>query len=200
MNFSRQPFWSNAGLWGKIGVLMPDTQTAKLDERTLVESSVKGDEGAMQVLYRRHSGKIYGLALRMTGSPADAEDIVQDTFMRAFQHLGKFRRDSSFSTWLYRIAVNRTRDWAKKRKPTSPEVEIAQAPRQADAMVGKRLEKALGRLPFGYREVLVLHDVLGMRHAEIGPALGIKAGTSKSQLHKARASMRQMLTNAQGAS
>jgi len=152
------------------------------------------------VLYQRHCGKIYGLALRLSGSQADAEDVVQDTFMRAFRHLGKFRKDSSFGTWLYRIAVNRTRDLIKRRKPASPELEIATQPGQADALMGRRLEKALGKLPAGYREVLVLHDVLGMRHAEIGPVLGIKAGTSKSQLHKARANMRQILTSAQGAS
>jgi len=150
----------------------------------------------MQVLYRRHSGKIYGLALRLSGSPADAEDVVQDTFMRAFRNLGKFRRDSSFGTWLYRIAVNRTHDIINKRKPSLPEIEVATEPSQTKAIMGKRLEKALGKLPLGYREVLVLHDVLGMKHSEIGQVLGIEAGTSKSQLHKARANMRQMLTSA----
>jgi RNA polymerase sigma-70 factor, ECF subfamily len=163
------------------------------DDRALLERCRTGDERAMQQLYTRHAGRLYALARRMTGSRADAEDVVQETFLRAWRSLEGFRGDSSVGTWLYRIALNRCRDAFARRRPTLPEVEGAAPPQAGDAMARRSLEAALGQLPEGYREVLVLHDVMELEHPEIAAILGVEVGTSKSQLHKARSKMRELL-------
>jgi RNA polymerase sigma-70 factor (ECF subfamily) len=148
----------------------------------------------MQIMFEKHSRKVYAMALRLTGSAADAEDVVQETFLRAFRHLSTFRGDSRFSTWLCRIAINQSRNAYKQRARSAPEKDVPVEPGQKDALVRARLEKALGVLPAGYREVLVMHDVMGMGHKEIAEVLETAEGTSKSQLHKARARMRELLS------
>jgi len=167
------------------------------EEEQLVDRCKAGDRGALKVLYEAHHKKIYAMALRMTGSVADAEDVTQDTFIRAFVKIGKFRGDSAVGTWLCRIAINLSRDLYKKKSRIRPEAEldrpVLQNATARDALTVKRLERALLTLPGGYREVLVLHDVMGLRHAEIASVLDISQGTSKSQLHKARARMRECL-------
>ena len=137
------------------------------------------------------------MALRLTGSVADAEDVVQETFIRAFRHMHTFRGDSMFSTWLCRIAINQSRDvyrQGRKQVRTAPEKDVPVEPEQKDALARARLERALAVLPDGYREVLVMHDVIGMGHKEIAEVLKTAEGTSKSQLHKARARMRELLS------
>ena len=171
-----------------------------MDQKELVSRCKNGESGALNVLYQENNRKIYAMALRMTGSQADADDVVQDTFIRAFKYIKKFRGDSSVSTWLCRIAINLTRDLAKKQKRIKPEIEVDVAAPARDIMVQKKLEQALGVLPEGFREVLVMHDVVGMGHGEIATVLGVKEGTSKSQLHKARARMREILTGKKGKS
>jgi RNA polymerase sigma-70 factor (ECF subfamily) len=143
------------------------------------------------------------MALRLTGSTADAEDVVQDTFLRAFKSLKSFRGDSAVGTWLCRIAINLSRDLYKKKSKIktksdsegeSMSPDNLPAPSEGgDTFARKRLEAALAMLPEGYREVLVMHDVMEMGHGEIAKILGTKEGTSKSQLHKARARMREIL-------
>lgn len=155
-----------------------------------------GDERAMQSLYAKHHGRLFGLALRLTGSRGDAEDVVQEAFLRAWRALPKFRGESRFGTWIYRIAVNLCRDQYKRRRPTEPEVDGEVPPAASDGIARRRLEAALEELSEGYREVLVLHDVMELRHPEIAEILGVEVGTSKSQLHKARAKMRALLTAA----
>jgi RNA polymerase sigma-70 factor, ECF subfamily len=178
------------------------TGMAQQDDREIVARCQQGDQGAMQVLFERHNKKIYAMALRMTGSGADAEDVVQDTFIKAFRYLPKFRGDSAVGTWLYRIAVNLTRDLHKRRQRSRPEPEMdpGEHVEPRDTLAAKELERALQELPEGYREVLVLHDVMEKDHKEIASILDVKVGTSKSQLHKARARMRELLTSPQGAS
>jgi RNA polymerase sigma-70 factor (ECF subfamily) len=168
--------------------------TRQLQDRELVERSLAGDERAMREMFERHHKKIYAMALRLTGSVSDAEDVVQETFIRAFRHLKTFRGDSRLSTWLCRIAINQSRDVYKKQARTSPERDVPVEPGQKDALARARLEKALEALPDGYREVLVMHDVIGMGHREIAEVLKTAEGTSKSQLHKARARMRELLS------
>jgi len=162
-------------------------------DRDLVEAVLGGDNRAMRDLYLAHHRRIFGLALRLTGNIGDAEDVVQDTFLRAWRNLSRFRGDSSFGTWLYRIAVNLCRDLGRKRKPTEPEANGVSATGAGDPFARKHLEAALAGLPHGYREVVVLHDVLELGHAEIAEVLEIAIGTSKSQLHKARAQLRKIL-------
>ena len=151
------------------------------------------------MLFDQHHQRIYAMALRLTGSGADAEDVVQETFLRAFRFAGSFRGDCAVGTWLYRIGINAARDLCRRRpRSESPErlEHTAAAGREGeDPLARGRLERALLALPDGYREVLVMHDVLGLEHPEIAIALDIQEGTSKSQLHKARARLRERLGN-----
>jgi RNA polymerase sigma-70 factor (ECF subfamily) len=150
------------------------------------------DEAKYAALYQRYAGRIYAMALRITGSRADAEDVLQETFLRAWGAAATFRGDSSEGTWLCRIAINRSRDLLRRRPPLR-DAEPADPVAPGDPPANRELARALGRLPDGYREVLVMHDVLGMNHAEIAHVLEVDVGTSKSQLHKARARMRELL-------
>jgi RNA polymerase sigma-70 factor (ECF subfamily) len=165
----------------------------KIKDDELVRKIRLGDSRAMQTLYGRHSERLFTLAIRLTGNKADAQEVVQDSFVKAWRNIDKFRGDSSIGTWLYRIAMNLSRDVTKRRRSYGQEIEVAVQPTSSDAFARKALEKALSNLPDGYREVLVMHDVMEMRHPEISDVLKIAVGTSKSQLHKARAQMRQIL-------
>ncbi len=162
----------------------------------LVEQARRGDMKAMEQLYRRHQGAVYAYALRSTGRPDAADEITQDTFVRAFRGVDRFRGGSKFSTWLFSIAVNQTRTRlakdARAAVPLEAEVEATTTP-EPTGWLRRRLEAALATLPEGYREVVVMHDVLQMPHEEIAEARNCTVGTSKSQLHKARAKLRALL-------
>lgn len=156
----------------------------------------KGDEAAFRVLYRRHNPRVHRFVLRLVGNDVqEAEDIVQETWLRAARALDGFRWESAFSSWVSGIALNRVREMARKKKRSLAEVEgeweLPVTP--SDAGVRIDLERALELLPPGFRTVLVLHDVEGFTHREIGDRLGITDGTSKSQLHGARKAMRRLL-------
>lgn len=162
-------------------------------EGNLFRRALRDDDDAMKSLYAQHSKRLFLLGLRLTGSHADAEEVVQETFLKAWRHLSGFRGEAQVGTWLYRIALNSCRDRAKKKQWNSEQSEPAETAAEPDAFARKRLENALGQLSTGYREVLVMHDVLEMNHGEIAQTLDIAVGTSKSQLHKARAQMRGLL-------
>lgn len=152
----------------------------------------------MRRLYEEHSPHVFAVVRRLAGDEQLAEDLSQDVWIRAFDRLDQFRGDSGFGTWIHRIARNMALSHLRRRK-RRPDVEGEAAPGSSspppeDAVISRRmLEEALERLPPGYREVLVLHDVEGMTHEEIADSLGVAVGTSKSQLHKARARMRKLL-------
>lgn len=135
---------------------------------------------------------------RIAGDDDLAHDYAQEAWIRAIRALPTFRGEARFSTWLHRIAVNaalqgeRKEKTRRQRETPLPEV-VAVAPKVGDALLQKKLEEALDQLPPGMRQVLVLHDVEGRTHQEIGEALGVTPGTSKSQLFKARAKMRTLL-------
>ncbi len=174
------------------------------DERLGLETDVAdaraaagGDRLAFERLYRRHVPRIHSLARRMLG-PDDAEEATQDAFVRAWTKLAGFRGESAFGTWLYRLALNvclaRRADAARaRRRFVADEAlpELAGPGIRPDVRVD--FARALEQLPDGAREVLVLHDVEGYKHEEIAGMLGINAGTSKSQLHRARMLMRTQL-------
>lgn len=166
-------------------------------DRDLVEAIVSdGDEIAFRDLYRRYTPRLYLTALRLLGhSEMDAEDAVQETWVRAVREMGKFRWESALGTWLIAIAGNVARDLLRKvRRRDERELSPGDEPlTQLVAGDGIDLERAIALLPEGYRTVLVLHDVEGLTHEEIGEALGIAPGTSKSQLFGARRSMRALL-------
>ncbi len=176
---------------------MPRPALAQQTDRELVEDVViDGDERAFRELYGRHTPRLYQLVLRLTGSQQDAEDVVQEAWLRAVEAAAHFRWESAFTTWLTGIAINRFRELLRKRN-SSPVVAlegIAEPVMRADS-VGERvdLERALSLLPQGYRTVLILHDLEGYRHEEIAQHLGIATGTSKSQLFHARRHVRALL-------
>jgi RNA polymerase sigma-70 factor (ECF subfamily) len=165
----------------------------------------QGDAAAFEELYRAHAGRLYNLLFRMAGTAQDAEDLLQDVFLHAHRKLASFRGDSSLGTWLYRLAVNQCLDvlrgrHAKMQRATdsldeedAPE-PAAVMPRVPTAISRMDLEAAIAKLPEGCRAAFVLHDVEGLEHQEVAQCLGISAGTSKSQVHKARMKLRALLT------
>jgi RNA polymerase sigma-70 factor, ECF subfamily len=155
-----------------------------------------GDERAFRVLYKRHTPLMYRFVLRLMGGNAtDAEDVLQEAWLRAARALPQFRWESALSSWLSGIALNCVREWARKRGRSLSEVSADWDLPAVEREPGKAidLERALALLPDGFRTVLVLHDVEGFTHEEIGERLGISDGTSKSQLSRARRAMRRLL-------
>jgi RNA polymerase sigma-70 factor (ECF subfamily) len=160
--------------------------------------AAKGDARAFERLYRTHVGRIMGLVRRMDG-PRSAEELTQDIFVRAWQKLGTFRGEAAFSTWLHRLAVNvilerrRTLAARQERFVDDPAVveNIGVKIEPGDFSVD--FERAIQRLPPGAREIFVLHDIEGHKHREIADMLDISAGTSKTQLHRARTLLRRYL-------
>jgi RNA polymerase sigma-70 factor (ECF subfamily) len=166
-------------------------------DRELADLVVQqGDELAFRALYKRHTPAVYQFVLRLVGgNVSEAEDIVQETWMRATRGLPGFRWRSALRSWITGIALNRVRELARKKKRSLTEVEETWDPPapKSDPGVVIDLARALELLPPGFRTVLVLHDVEGYTHKEIGHRLGITDGTSKSQLHGARKAMRRLL-------
>jgi len=177
---------------------------AEASDYELAQRSAAGDLAAFEELYRRHFRRVYAIALRMTASPEEAEDLAQETFIQLFKKIGSFRGDSAFTTWLHRMTVNQVLMHFRRRK-SRPEytteegetpVQIVQGTENQNRMpVVDRivLEDAIAKLPVGYRSVFVLHDVEGYEHNEVAEMLGISEGTSKSQLHKARLKLRSLI-------
>jgi len=166
----------------------------------LVGRAQQGDPDAYEAVYRRLSGRIYGLCLRMTADAQQAEELTQDAFVRAWEKLGSFRGDSQFSTWLHRLTVNlvlQTRRSAGRRASREeplPEDDRYMG-RVAEAFPGTRidLERAIAGLPEGARQVLVLRDVQGYKYREVAELVGVTVGTVKAQIHRARKLLREAL-------
>ena len=168
-----------------------------MTETELVRRASIGDEAAMHALYRRYAPRVYAVVRRLAGEDALADDWAQEAWIRAFRALPRFRGDSAFSTWLHRVAVNSALQGRRKsNRHDTRETDlptVLPGGTSDPTMLRIALERALERLPEGMRKVLVLHDVEGFTHEEIGEMLGVAPGTSKSQLFKARAKMRELL-------
>jgi RNA polymerase sigma-70 factor (ECF subfamily) len=179
----------------------------RLSEAEAIEKAKQGDAQAFGVLYNLHKRRVYSLCLRMTANAAEAEDLTQEAFLQLYRKIATFRGESAFSTWLHRMAVNvvlmRLR---KKGLPVVPLEETIETEEEApkkelggeDAKLAGsierlQLERAIERLPPGYRTIFVLHDVEGYEHNEIAGIVGCSIGNSKSQLHKARLKLRDFL-------
>ena len=177
-------------------------------ERTLVQHAQRGDEHAFATLYQLHNKRVYSVCLRMTKDVAEAEDLAQEAFIQVFRNLNSFRGNSAFSTWLYRVAVNTVLMKLRRRK--SPPLLSLDEALSSDSPSLKRevgkddlslcgaidriaLRRALEELPRGCRQIFELHEVEGYQHHEIADQLQCSIGNSKSQLHKARKSMRALL-------
>lgn len=176
----------------------PVTEETSSDELVWVQKARHSDTSAFESLYRLHVDKVYGLCLRMTSNVSEAEDCTQETFIQAWSKLDRFRGDSTFGTWLHRVAVNtvlgRIRKSRRERDRIRAVTEVAPFNEAIGDSGGLRdLEKAMDELPSGARHVFVLHAVYGYSHDETGEMLGIASGTSKAQLHRARRLLAQQL-------
>lgn len=178
----------------------------RVSESDLIARAVGGDPSAQRALYDAHVDRVYRLAFRMAGDDELARDFTQEAFIRAFDRLGSFRRESAFGTWLYAIAMSVTLNGLRSvKRLRSREVSIDAAESigsgrtPVDYDLKERLHRAIDDLPKGYRTVFVMHDVEGFTHEEIGEALGIQVGTSKAQLFRARGKLREALADFEGA-
>jgi RNA polymerase sigma-70 factor (ECF subfamily) len=166
----------------------------------LVERARGGDAEAFEQLYRQNVGRVYALCMRMTANPAEAEELTQEAFIRAWEKLSSFRGDASFSTWLHRVAANVVlsyrRSAARRRDRIVAEEDLSNHQDPEDRTnrgPGVDLEEAIAELPRGAREIFVLFDIEGYRHDEIAEMTGLATGTSKAQLHRARKLLREAL-------
>jgi RNA polymerase sigma-70 factor (ECF subfamily) len=169
-----------------------------VDERDLIARVRAGDGAAERMLYDAHVDRVYRLAFRLSGDDDLARDFTQETFIRAFERLEGFRGESALSTWLHAIATsvvfNGLRKVKRFRHREADLVAadgVAGAVREAEPDLKRRLREAIDGLPEKYRAVFVMHDVEGYTHQEIGAALGVETGTSKAQLSRARAKLRE---------
>ena len=182
---------------------------SKLSEADIVQRVRKGDQTVFEELYRAHSRRVYALCLRMVGDPTEAEDLTQEVFLLLFRKVHTFRGDSAFSTWLHRLTVNLV--LMNLRKKPVPVVSIEATPDSDDGTASQgidigsadlslegsidriNLARCIAQLPAGFRTIFVLHDIQGYEHHEIARLLGRSVGDSKSQLHKARKRLRELL-------
>jgi RNA polymerase sigma-70 factor (ECF subfamily) len=184
---------------------MMSTDSIAIQSDAGITQALSGDKmSGFEDLYRTHYRRVYSICLRMTGSVAEAEDLTQEVFIQLHRKLGSFRGEAAFTTWLHRLTVNQVLMHFRKRSVrselTTDDGEIPDSvdpdtvnPESMPIVDRIGLEIAISQLPPGYRAVFVLHDVEGYEHEEIAKILGCSAGTSKSQLHKARLKLRRLL-------
>jgi RNA polymerase sigma-70 factor, ECF subfamily len=178
------------------------TLRSRVDERELIARVLAGDSNAERALYDAHVDRVFRLVYRLVGDLDRAQDYTQETFIRAFSRLGGFRGESALSTWLGSIAISVTLNGLRKlRRLRDREVALDDAlplgrlDRRAEPDLKTRLNRAIDDLPDGYRAVFVMHDVEGYTHEEIATSLGVHPGTSKAQLFRARARLREALAD-----
>lgn len=190
---------------------MKQPESSSLDQ--IICLAQAGDAAAFEEIYRLHSRRVYALCLRMSGSPADAEDLAQDAFLQLFRKIHTFRGESAFSSWLHRLTANVVLMRFRKKKPVTQSLDEISRPDDEKGGIHNEiggpdlrlrgvfdrfnLDAAIGKLPEGYKAMFVLHDIHGYEHNEIAEILGCSIGNSKSQLHKARKRLRQLLRKAQ---
>jgi len=191
--------------WGALKRDKPDSSSFC----EAIRLAQQGDAAAFEIIYQQHCGRVYALCLRMLRDPAEAEDLVQEVFMQVFRKIHTFRGESAFSTWLHRLTANLVLMHLRRKKPSStslddmtgseeegtkPGQEIGGPDPQLSGLVDRvTLQSAIDQLPEGYKEIFVLYDVQGYEHSEIAQILGRSIGNSKSQLHKARKRLCELL-------
>jgi RNA polymerase sigma-70 factor, ECF subfamily len=183
-------------------------QSGDENEAAAIERAKQGDAQAFQDLYDKHKRRVYSLCLRMTANTAEAEDFTQEAFLQLYRKIATFRGESAFSTWLHRLSVNVV--LMHLRKKSLPVVSLEETTQGGEddtpkkdfgaedlALAGSidrlQLQRAVDDLPPGYRMIFVLHDIEGYEHNEIADLVGCSIGNSKSQLHKARMKLRDLL-------
>ena len=200
----------NGSLLSKTAPQARPSESAELSEAEAIRLAQQGDERGFERIYQLHSQRVYALCFRMMrGHAAEAEELTQEAFLQLFRKIATFRGESAFSTWLHRLAFNVVLMRLRKRSHQVLSLDEILEPGENTAglqkYTGRRdlrlsgsvdrmdLERALEQLPSGYKAVFVLHDVQGYEHNEIAAMRGCSIGNSKSQLHKARARLRQLL-------
>ena len=168
-----------------------------------VKLAADGDLAAFEGLYRSYHRRVYSLCLRMTRNASDAEDLTQDVFVQLLRKLKTFRGESAFTTWLHHLTVNQVlmhfrrpvvrMELTTEDGETPIQIETAYGASRMSLVDHISLNEAIRQLSPGYRAVFLLHDIAGYEHQQIGEILGCAAGTSKSQLHKARMKLRGFL-------
>ena len=187
----------------------PDAPSLK----ELIRLAQQGDASSFESIYQLHSRRVYALCLRMLGDPQEAEDLAQEAFMQLFRKIHTFRGESAFSSWLHRLTANVVLMHFRRKKPvtasldeftrndeenSAPKPEIGGADLRLTGMFDRiNLQAAIEQLPEGYKAMFILHDVHGYEHNEIAQILGCSVGNSKSQLHKARKRLRELLHDVQ---
>jgi RNA polymerase sigma-70 factor (ECF subfamily) len=181
---------------------------ASASSAELVQRAQRGEEAAFAELFRSHWSRVYSVCLRMIGNTAEAEELTQEAFLQVFRKIQTFRGDSAFSTWLHRLSVNTVLMRLRKKRLVETPLESNDTGDESEelqyeygapdpALLGSidrvNLGRAMSKLPPGYKQIFVLHDVQGYEHNEIATMLGVSIGSSKSQLHKARARLRTLL-------
>lgn len=192
--------------------LIANQNDSNLTEAEAIGQAQQGDAAAFEYLYKSHCRRVYSLCLRMIKNRAEAEDLTQQAFLQLFRKIGTFRGESGFSTWLHRVTVNIVLMHLRRKKPIEIPFEDLYRPSSDDedprergssdtSMFGAierfNLMRAIRKLPSGYKQVFLLHDVVGYEHSEIAGLLGCSTGCSKSQLHKARRRLRRLLQGEQ---
>ncbi|ADO74980.1 RNA polymerase sigma factor [Stigmatella aurantiaca] len=194
---------------------MPDEVSPPQEDRQVLARAQAGDMAAFEALVESHRDKVFGLALRMTRSEADAAEISQDTFLSAYQHLKEFRGDAAFSSWVYRIAANHALMRLRHRRVVQAAEDELMGPeftergslsayperdwsrdaeeKALDAETGLAIQQATDRLPEGYREVFLLKDVEGLSYEQISELTGDSVPAIKSRLHRARLALREAI-------
>ena len=185
------------------------TPESDLPDSEAIRLAQQGDPTAFEILYRRHSRRVFGVCLRMAGNQSEAEDLTQETFLTIFRKIQSFRGESAFSTWVHRVAVNTVLMRLRKKSVASDSLDESNEHGEEEfntpMQLGERdlqlsgtidrinLERAINQLAPGCRAMFMLHDVEGYRHNEIAEIVGCSVGNSKSQLHKARLRLREIL-------
>lgn len=181
--------------------------TSGLSEQEMISRAQRGDADCFGSLYGMYKRRVYPLCLRMTGNTADAEDLTQEAFLQLYRKISTFRGESAFSTWLHRLTVNVVLMHLRKKSLPQVSLEEMLEPREDgpkrdigardDQLVGSIdrivLERSIANLAPGYRSAFVMHDIQGYEHKEIAGIMKCSTGNSKSQLHKARVKLRDLL-------
>jgi RNA polymerase sigma-70 factor (ECF subfamily) len=186
--------------------MVPSKKTTNRPDEALARLAADGNAAAFDEIYSRHRRFVYNLALRITGNPADAEDLTQESFVSVWRRVGSFRGEALFTTWLYRLVINQVkmhlRYRSSRRETQTIDEEIperwpggARRTDPAEQLIDRlAIEKAVRMLPPGSQAAFILHDIEGYKHDEAARLSGHTVGTSKSQLHKARSRLRVVLS------
>lgn len=192
---------------------LEQARVSNSQEAETIRQAQQGDAEAFEQLYRLHSSRVFALCLRMLKNTDEAEDLTQQTFLTVFRAICTFRSQSAFSSWLHRVTMNCVLMHLRKKvshqvsleeimqtgeEPGSTRKELAHHDLRLKGLIDRlSIDKAIARLPARLKRTLVLYDLWGCEHAEVAKILACSAGTSKSQLHRARRRLRELLPKAQ---